>query len=94
MSKYVYADKRRMVYYYDNFDKYVDWRDKYIVPPVKDQGRALGCNSGYAYAVISAIEAGIAIQKGAIQLLSPQALIDCDSANTGCDSGGSIEKAA
>lgn len=67
-----------MVQWYDKYAKKVDWRDKYIVPPVKDQGRAFGCNSGWAYAVTSAVEATEAAYNGAIQLLSPQKLIDCD----------------
>ncbi|KAK9887931.1 hypothetical protein WA026_000231 [Henosepilachna vigintioctopunctata] len=67
----------------------VDWRQKGIVSPVKDQGR---CGSCWAFSAVGAIEAQLA-QKQNLTVLSEQNIIDCswDEGNQGCDGGWMTE---
>ncbi|KAF7840333.1 ervatamin-B-like [Senna tora] len=64
----------------------LDWRDKGVVTPVKDQKR---CNSCWAFAATGAIEALYAISRGKKISLSEQQLVDCDNTSYGCSFGWS-----
>ncbi|KAF5270407.1 hypothetical protein FQR65_LT05595 [Abscondita terminalis] len=71
----------------------LDWRDKGVVTPIKNQGQCASC---YAFASSAAIESHVAIKKGNKINASPQDIVDCSLdepyENYGCD-GGSLEPA-
>ncbi|EER02229.1 cysteine protease, putative, partial [Perkinsus marinus ATCC 50983] len=52
----------------------VDWRDKNVLTPVKNQG---GCGSCWAFCVTGALEAKHAIATGELLSFSEQQLVDC-----------------
>jgi len=65
-----------------------DWRSSNTVTAVKDQGQ---CGSCWAFAVTENVESVWVIAKGQnagqIPPLSPQQIVDCDTANGGCSGG-------
>lgn len=71
----------------------VDWRDRGVVNPVKDQGQ---CGSCWAFAATSVAESAWAIHVEELLVLSEQELVDCSSGrpyfNLGCN-GGNIDSA-
>lgn len=62
----------------------VDWRDKNIVTPVKDQGQ---CGSCWAFAATEVLESAYALKKGELPILAPQELVDCEKTSLGCSGG-------
>jgi len=64
----------------------IDWRDKGVVTPVKDQGN---CGSCWTFSTTGCLEAHHAIQTGTLVSLSEQQLIDCAGKfkNHGCNGG-------
>ena len=61
-----------------------DWRDKNILPQVKDQQT---CGACWAFSLIANLESLYAIEKGEIENFSEQFLIDCDNDESGCNGG-------
>ena len=57
-----------------NLPKNVDWREKGVVTPIKNQGR---CGSCWAFSSTAVLESHIAIQTGKLLTLSEQQLVDC-----------------
>lgn len=73
----------------------VDWRDKGVVTPVKDQGR---CGSCWTFATAETIESHWAIKTGQLPILSEQQILDCtpnpdQCGGTGGCAGGTAELA-
>lgn len=66
----------------------IDWRNKGVVNPVRDQGQ---CGSCWAFATTANAESVWAISKGKLMDLSEQYLVDCASGvgyfNLGCNGG-------
>lgn len=59
----------------------VDWRDKNLVTPIKDQGQ---CGSCWAFSAVGAMEGAQAKKSGVLTSLSEQNLVDC-AGNFGCE---------
>lgn len=70
-SMYRYINEK---YGHLELPEYVDWREKGVVTPVKDQ---VACPTCWAFATAAAIESQVAIQYGILEDLSPQILVDC-----------------
>lgn len=64
----------------------IDWREKGVVTPVKNQ---LKCASCWAFSAAAALEAKLYREKGVLQSLSEQQIVDCSkqSGNHGCSKG-------
>ena len=68
----------------------VDWREKGVITPVKNQGK---CGACWAFATTGALESFYAIQNklsgGSLKQFSEQELLDCSSpqGNKGCGGG-------
>ncbi|XP_045453423.1 cathepsin O-like [Melitaea cinxia] len=63
----------------------VDWREKGVIGPVRDQGR---CGACWAFSTIGTMEAMSAINTGKLNTLSVQEVIDCAGlGNSGCLGG-------
>jgi len=70
----------------DDLPTTLDWRDKNVVNPVKDQEQ---CGSCFAFSVAGVMESRWAIKSGTLLSLSEQEIVDCDRVNgdDGCDGG-------
>lgn len=63
----------------------IDYREKGVVGPMKDQGM---CGSCWAFSTISNIESAWALaNNNTFTILSEQELTSCDTRNGGCDGG-------
>jgi C1A family cysteine protease len=62
----------------------IDWRDKDVFLPVRDQG---DCGACWAFASVGTVEALLAKKSGIKNYLSPQQLVDCDTKEKGCKGG-------
>jgi len=62
----------------------VDWRQKGVVNPIKDQGQ---CGSCWAFSTVQTVESCYAVSTGTLYSLSESQLVDCCSACSGCDGG-------
>jgi len=78
-----------------DFPPSIDWRDKKVVSPIKDQG---ACGSCWAFASTEQVESYVALSGAPLPILSPQHLVSCDSNPQHCGGtggcGGSIPELA
>jgi len=78
-----------------NVPSSIDWRDKKVVSPVKDQG---GCGSCWAFASTEQVESYVALSGAPLPILAPQHLVSCDTNPHHCGGtggcGGSIPELA
>lgn len=62
----------------------LDWRQKGVVTPVKDQGQ---CGSCWAFSATESIESANAMAGKSLDTLAPQQIVDCDSNDNACGGG-------
>lgn len=76
----------KLYWYPESLPEYLDWREKEVVNPVKNQEQ---CGSCWAFSTISTIESLVAIKTGILYDLSEQQLVDCSTSygNQGCNGG-------
>jgi cathepsin L len=63
----------------------IDWRDRGVVTPVRNQG---GCGSCWAFSATAALKTHVALQTGKLLELSPQQLISCSPDPDSCGGYG------
>ena len=62
----------------------LDWTEKGVVAPVKNQG---SCGSCWAFSAVGSLESAYAIKTGNLVELSEQELVSCDTGDYGCQGG-------
>nr|CAR31335.1 pro-asclepain f [Gomphocarpus fruticosus subsp. fruticosus] len=62
----------------------VDWREKGVVFPIRNQGK---CGSCWTFSAVASIETLNGIKKGHMIALSEQELLDCETISQGCKGG-------
>lgn len=69
----------------------VDWRDPRKNPKqvkgVTSIRNQLFCGGCYSFGVVAAVEGVVAADRGCLNALSDEQIIDCDAANNGCEGG-------
>lgn len=78
--------KRSIIYNTKRFEnaEEIDWRTKGAVNPIKDQGN---CGSCWAFSAIQNCESAEFLKYNVLYRFSEQSLIDCVTADNGCDGG-------
>jgi len=68
----------------DALPAHFDWREKGILPPVRDQGNCGGC---WAFGTVGIMESSLMLNGAASQDLSEQFLISCNASGWNCSGG-------
>merc|ERR1712176_1186335 len=68
----------------------IDWREKNVVTPVKNQG---GCGSCWAFSATESVESAYAIASGKLLTLAPQTYVNCVKNPNKCGGTGGCEGA-
>jgi len=68
--------------------KELDWREKGVVTPAKNQG---GCGSCWAFSATETIESAVAIATGKLLKLAPQQLVSCSPNPQHCGGTGGCQ---
>jgi len=87
LPKHVQANEKTLKNAVNAVPNKMDWRDKHVVTPVKNQGQ---CGSCWAFSVTENIESvWLVAGKGNVSSLrlAPQQLVDCSDLNLGCNGG-------
>lgn len=66
----------------------LDWREKNVVTPAKNQG---GCGSCWAFSATETIESNVAINTGKLLTLAPQEFVSCAPNPNKCGGTGGCE---
>lgn len=80
----LFADKAEVQAATQDAPAKVDWRDKGVVTPVKDQKQ---CGSCWAHSAVETLESQYAINTGNLTSLSVQQVVSCDTSDDGCGGG-------
>lgn len=69
-----------------DYEDSIDWRQKGVLTPIRNQGSCGGC---YTFSTVCAIEAAYKIQTGNLVSFSEQQILDCSTryGNSGCGGG-------
>lgn len=62
----------------------INWVDRGVVTPVKNQGQ---CGSCWDFSAVGVVESAHAIISGSLESLSEQEILDCDFYDGGCNGG-------
>merc|ERR1712151_731419 len=68
----------------------IDWREKNVVTPVKNQG---GCGSCWAFSATETVESAYAVASGKLLTLAPQTYVNCVKNPGSCGGTGGCEGA-
>ena len=68
--------------------EHVDWREKGVVTPAKDQGQ---CGSCWTFASTEALESSVALTTGHLMTLSEQQILDCTPNPKHCGGTGGCQ---
>ncbi len=65
----------------------IDYRDKGVVSPVKDQAKPQYCGSCWAFGTVAVVESLIAMSTGTVKDLSEQQVVSCQPDYGSCNGG-------
>ena len=71
----------------DPLPAHLDWREKGVVGPIRDQAQPVYCGSCWAHGTTAAFESAIAIKTGRLPDVSPQQLVSCSPSYGTCGGG-------
>jgi len=67
--------------------KSINWNDKGVLTPIKNQGQ---CGSCWAFSATEQLESQFKQKYGTLKVLAPQQVVSCDTTSNGCGGGNPI----